>query len=120
MKYPQFSSVFVFAMLGYVATGEFVPKLQSAKLVERLNPRSGCGTGQTPPSIDSCCGQPWNYGQPCDCGVGGTSSFSTHLTSFRRSLPKSSLREVDKLLEFQGLNVQFVAPVKWAVGGTIL
>ena len=69
MKFPQLSSLLVFATLGYADMSEFVPELQSAKLVERLNPRNGCGTAQTPP-VRSCCGQPWNYPPPCSCGLG--------------------------------------------------
>lgn len=41
--------------------------LRDAKIVERLNPRMGCG-GAKPP-VESCCGQPWNYGPPCNCGL---------------------------------------------------
>ena len=111
MKFPQLFSLLVFSTLGYAVTNEFVPKLGSGKVAERLNPRKGCGSASDPSSESSCCGQPWNYGPPCNCGLFGKPPFSTHLIIFRRSLSESSLSEVDnkyKLFAFQGLKVRFV------------
>ena len=60
---------FFFVVLTLIVTGVASQILRDAKVIERLNSRSGgCGTsGNDDPT--SCCGHPHNYGPPCNCGL---------------------------------------------------
>jgi hypothetical protein len=56
-------------LLSLVINDAATIKLRDAKLIERLNSRNGCGTGSPPDTENTCCGKPYNYGPPCNCGM---------------------------------------------------